>query len=117
MSTPPELSFSRRVGAVNCTPDHLQCPRITMPSYIALAIPWDSASVDVMAWNFWPLDLTDMGPFFHEKIIPVVLRDRVVLSCTCHDESTEMHSSSLLSATSKLLSSTLERDHFVWHSE
>ena len=45
MSTPPELSFSRRVGAVNCTPDHLQCPRITIPSYIALAIPWDSASM------------------------------------------------------------------------
>ncbi len=52
MSTPPELSFSRRVGALNCTPDHLQCPRITMPSYIALAMPCDSASVDVMAWNF-----------------------------------------------------------------
>ena len=47
--TPPELSFSSRVGLVKGTPDHLLCPRMTMPSYIALAMPWDSASVEVMA--------------------------------------------------------------------
>ena len=42
-----------------------------------------------MAWNFCPLDLTEMGPFFQKKIMPVVLRERVTLSCTCHDESTD----------------------------
>eukprot|EP00964_Phaeocystis_antarctica_P094248 scaffold60996_cov84-Phaeocystis_antarctica.AAC.2 len=51
-----------------------------------------------------------MAPFFQKKIMPVVLRERVSLLCTCHDESTDTYISSSLSLTSRLLSS-LERDH------
>ena len=47
------------------------------------------SSVEVMAWNFCPTERTEMGPCFQIKITPVVLRDRVALSCTCHEESTE----------------------------
>ena len=87
---------------------------MTIPSYMALAMPCDSASVEVMAWNFCPTERTEIGPFFQKKIMPVVLRERSFLSCTCQEESTDTYGSSSIEYSS--VASSSERDHAVPYS-
>ena len=59
-----------------------------------------------MAWKRWPLDRTEMGPLCQKNTMPVVLCERVDLSCTCQEESTDANISSELTLSSSSLSSS-----------